>query len=258
MTTVVRASGMSEFLSIVPYLLGFTPSESIVILGLSDRRVVLTARVDIDPSDMAQAGLLVAKRSDAMIVVVYTEQPVPAWLGLPPCDDALLVTGGRWRSLLRDDPPDGGKPIPDVSPAQAALVAAGVAPMRSREEVETGLRPADVPTPEATAEAEALRPIPDRDRAWLGIEAHFGRGEELHDDAAQFLAIARNCEQDQRAVAPWFLYAWATWRMGDCIRTNIAIQHALDLDPGYSPARLLTEALHAGIDPREAPALTEV
>lgn len=260
----LRISSPSDLIAAVPYLIGFTPAESVVLVGLSGKRVVVTIRIDISDGEsglITAMGLAVAK-VEQVLLIAYTEQTLPQWLAMPPaCADALVVSAGRWRSLLCTNPdccPVEGTPMPGETPAvAAAAVAAGLVAMADRAEVTASIQPGQT-TQQATEQAEALGPINDRDRAWLAIDASFAACEDLHPIGAHYLDIARHCEQDQRAAAPWFLYAWTAWRNGDGVRAATALNHALAVDPSYSAARLLEAALHGGINPATTPALLDM
>jgi hypothetical protein len=262
--TTLRISSPSDLITAVPYLIGFTPAESVVLVGLTGTRVAVTIRIDVSDGE---AGLIKAmglafEKVEQVLLIAYTEQPLPQWLAMPPaCGDALLVTGGRWRSLLCTNPvccPAEGTPLTgDVPAVAAAAVAAGLVAMASRDEVTAALQPG-TPTPQASQQAEALTAIAARDRAWLAIDASFAAGQDLHPIAAHYLDIARHCAQDPRAAASWFLYAWTAWRIGDGVRAVTALGHVFALDPGYSAARLLQAALQGGINPATTPALTDM
>ena len=47
----VRITGPASLIAAVPYLLGFEPNESLVLVGLRDGQVTVTARVDLDELD---------------------------------------------------------------------------------------------------------------------------------------------------------------------------------------------------------------
>lgn len=132
MTTVLRASGSAEFLSIVPSLAGFTPTESLVLLPFRGPRTYGAMRLDLphdrdDPADYADAAIgLVSRvdRTDAVALVVYTDDAVQQTrdgLVLPfavevdellgraedaglRIVDALCVTSDGWSSYLDDGP----------------------------------------------------------------------------------------------------------------------------------------------------------
>ena len=53
----LRISSPSDLIAAVPYLIGFTPAESVVLVGLSGKRVVVTIRIDISDGE---SGLIKA------------------------------------------------------------------------------------------------------------------------------------------------------------------------------------------------------
>jgi hypothetical protein len=264
-TAPTRITSPTDLIAAVPYLLGFTPAESVVLVGLAKLRVAVTIRTDIAAGE---AGLTRAmtvptfREVDRILLVAYTEHDLPQWLAMPPaCTDALVVSAGRWRSLLCTQPgccPPEGNPLPETTPpVVAAAVAAGCAPMPTREDITAALRPGQ-PSAEATTAATALLPVDARDRAWLAIDDMFRTGQDLHPVAATYLDIARHSEQDRQATAAWFLYAWTCWRLGDSIRARAAIEHLSTLDPTYRAAHLLEWALQAGLNAAVAPALQDI
>ncbi|WP_314645541.1 DUF4192 domain-containing protein [uncultured Microbacterium sp.] len=146
MTTLLRASGSAEFLSIVPSLAGFTPRRSIVLLPFHGSRTCGAMRLDLPrpglaPEAYADALIgLVARVSgtDAVAAVVYTDEAaldtrdglvlpfavaVDELLGCAEdaglrIVDALCVTPDGWASYLVDDPElhplDGVPAAPEV------------------------------------------------------------------------------------------------------------------------------------------------
>ena len=132
MTTLLRASGSAEFLSIVPSLAGFTPTESLVLLPFRGSRTCGAMRLDLPRDERhleeyADAAIGLVSRvdaTDAVAVVVYTDdevQPTRDGLVLPftievgellqraddaglRIVDALCVSPSGWSSYLDDDP----------------------------------------------------------------------------------------------------------------------------------------------------------
>jgi hypothetical protein len=174
----VRISKPADLLGIVPYRLGFHPSESLVVFCLEGRRRrdKLVMRVDlVEPRhdeelvDHVASRIEHAKTSDAL-VVVYTEADddshglararLVRWLrrrlresgiGLL---DALLVRDGRWWSYLCNDRtccPTVGTPLP-AEPTAAAIsyaaetVAQGGAVLPDRAALVRSIEPSDDPT----------------------------------------------------------------------------------------------------------------
>lgn len=132
MTTLLRASGSAEFLSIVPSLAGFTPTDSLVLLPFHGTRTCGAMRLDLPDDDVslddyvdASIGLVArVDGTDAVAVVVYTDDEVHETrdgLVLPLAVeidellvraddaglrivDALCVTPSGWSSYLDRDP----------------------------------------------------------------------------------------------------------------------------------------------------------
>lgn len=265
MTGSVRITGPADLIEAVPYLLGFAPRESTVLLGLSGNRVAVAARVDLDAGERATTDVLrqLLEQTERAVMIVYTERPAPQWTRQPThlLGEALLVTGGRWYCLLCTDPaccPRDGRPLRTTPGAvSATAVSLGLAPARTRQEITDTLAPRDT-TAEATTAAETLTPIPARDRAWLALDALASDTDALEHSAARYLDIAQHCPQDQRAAAPWFLYAWAQWRRGDGARAMIALDYLDAAAPNYTAAELLRTATQAALNPHTTPSLAEL
>lgn len=145
----LRLSDPGSLLAGIPYLLGFHPEESFVILVLKAGRVKVSARVDLSVSvvDLAAKfdGVCADHGGDALLVVAYAGDPatgraaLTALLGeLGPLQvtEALVADGSRWWSLICDGPccPAEGTPYDlgshEVS-ARAVLAGAGVLPNRT-------------------------------------------------------------------------------------------------------------------------------
>ena len=85
-----------EVIRAVPYLLGFHPRESLVLLALNGSRLVLTVRLDLldvageDPTVLRETLAAVARaQADRLLGVVVTDTP------LPDSDTATTDTGER-------------------------------------------------------------------------------------------------------------------------------------------------------------------
>lgn len=148
-SSTLRVSGPADLISLVPYLLGFHPEESLVWVSLGRRGVEVTARVDLDAALAGVAGrgfaerllrqfgdgevLLVAYSADVALATAVLEN-LPA--GLPRRLDCIVVWGDRWRSILCDDPdccpPEGNPYDPTRSAAVAEAVVAGLSALPGR------------------------------------------------------------------------------------------------------------------------------
>ncbi|MDL9978257.1 DUF4192 family protein [Microbacterium sp. ASV49] len=139
MTTIVRAKGAAHFLSLVPSMLGFTPSESLVLIPFERGRSIGGMRFDLPASDEPADAVdriaatiigMVCRvaQADAFAVVVYTDAPYGS-IGEPPqaalaasllakadacgltLTDALCVAVDAWGSYVDPDCPDDGRPL---------------------------------------------------------------------------------------------------------------------------------------------------
>jgi hypothetical protein len=185
----VRISDPGEVAAAVPQLLGFHPTESLVLIalgGASGGRVRLTARADLPPDRYAPvvARDVVDRLTTggpaaavAAVAVVVSEAPDDGTAGDPglphqrlvhelvlactarrlPLRDVLLVRNGRWWSYDCPHPccaPGAGTPLPGgVSELAAASVAAGVVVAPDRAALAARLDPADGPAEEGMLRA---------------------------------------------------------------------------------------------------------
>src|SRR5512142_3146898 len=184
----LRLRSPGEILALIPYLLGFHPSESLVLVAVRGprRRVVCTLRWDLpavrsrfdrESAVSAIRSRLALVEGDAAVLVVYTRR-APGSRGLPlaslvstvqaaevPLLDTLLVHAERWWSYLCTDPrrcPPTGTPLPAVtepggaSGVAAAAVLAGRTALPSRAALAATLRPVDGAT-RASVDAAVAR-----------------------------------------------------------------------------------------------------
>jgi hypothetical protein len=197
---VLRLSSPDDVLAAVPYLLGFHPHQSLVVLGLSGprSRLGVNMRVDLagEPDRVADVvvSALRRDRAEEAIVVVY-EPPdtgenslagmewvevlrtalLPAGIRLR---EALRVDEGRWWSYLCREPhccPPEGTPVraPDSpggpSRVAATAVAAGMAALPDRAALRASLDP---PAPWTRAAVEQAL-----DRVGAELAGRLTRGE---------------------------------------------------------------------------------
>jgi hypothetical protein len=158
-----RISGPAELLQAIPYLLGFHPHQSLVLVGLADGRLVVTARVDLAdvPRGVVSHTLEAFVRSGAssVLAVCYddasaTGASLAQVIGLVDaaadalgCEllDALHVGDGRWWSLTCDAveccPPEGRELPNEPTAFAAAATYDGVVALPDRAALEAVLHP---------------------------------------------------------------------------------------------------------------------
>ncbi len=170
----LHLDGPGELLETLPYLLGFHPTDSVVLVGLDEARLVVTTRIDLDdandPALLADSvRILLRARARMAIVVVYAApgdwsvHSTPHHRDLPhhavaqsaaaavragglQWVDTLFVQSGRWWSYRgRSEERPGcieGTPLPgDAATGPASAVYAGRQAYPSREALESVLDP---------------------------------------------------------------------------------------------------------------------
>ncbi len=205
---VLTLSTPADVVEAIPFLLGFTPATSLVLIGLAGprRRVRLSVRVDLpgERHDTALADLLghhlEENGAERALLAVYTEAPA-AGAALPRLRlvetiravlgergirlaDALLVSAGRWWSYHCSDagccPPEGRALRPAIdgaSPVAATAAYAGLAALPSQEPLEESLRAPDGPAGVGAGEAADRVRQQLRSRQAAGISASALRAE---------------------------------------------------------------------------------
>ena len=168
----------ADMIAAVPYLLGFHPSESVVVVALRGRRVVFAARGDLPApgqpaAQRAAAASITAvvgrQGAEAATVIGYG----PAELVTPAVDavrdalaraglrllDALRVTGGRYWSYLCDNPeccPAAGTPFDAASTTVAAAATfAGQVALPDRAALVHQIAPVEGSSRESMGQATA-------------------------------------------------------------------------------------------------------
>lgn len=119
MTTVVKASSAADFLRLIPRILGYIPSESVVIVGFNGRRSTGAMRFDLpvlaDVEGVTSTIVGLATRIegiDGFAAIVYSSDIAIEGIGLPivntiqvhadraglPMNDGLVVASDGWVS----------------------------------------------------------------------------------------------------------------------------------------------------------------
>lgn len=143
--TQLRISSPAESAQIIPYLVGFTPQESLVISAIQDGRIQVTARVDLAdvlPGGAAENLLdrIWSRFPDADAhAVAYTADHETAWKLLARCDawlpygcQAMVIDANTWHT------PDGASGTIDPYGTLAAQATYhGLQRLGSRADLET-------------------------------------------------------------------------------------------------------------------------
>ena len=204
--------------ALVPQLIGFTPSESLVAISLRGRRrrVGLTLRVDLDDLSALSAQVVGALTRDGArdaVLVVHSDQPTCArhpWADLVDqvtdalagrrieVVEALLVRDGSWWSYgcAQSCCPPGGTPLDPGSPLLRAVASEhaydGRAVLGSRDELVASLQPR---LPLGAAVAQRLQAQAHGDIVARGSGA-------VRDEVARWRRALDDWEDRPGALAP--------------------------------------------------------
>jgi hypothetical protein len=275
-----RLSTPSDIVTAVPYLLGFEPADSLVVLSLQGarRRVGLTARVDLPRADVADrcardfVGYLKRDHALAALVVFYPPSGGCSHPSIGPLTaaitkrfaaahidigDVLCVYEGRWWSLHCTDeaccPPGGTLMSLEAPPAcAAALTVSGRVVFGSREELARTIDPVSGAVQLAMAYA-----LP-RICAQLGPRPHdvdvVAESVQLFRAAVQVrLVVARGgggdtalgIDETARLIAGL-----------DDVRVRDEILAWYDGEEGEATRQLLVELVKRAVPPYQVPTLT--
>ena len=155
----IAISSPATFVASLPYMVGFTPDESVVACWIKDDRVLVTQRADLMDSLMQPAAFTapaLRHQPDRVILAFYHhggpddpqhyDDRVEAFYSYVQADlevvDALWVDGDTYGSLICNDPECGPPEGRKIDPSLAAeFVLAGSAPASHRETLTTEAKP---------------------------------------------------------------------------------------------------------------------
>ncbi|GAA2110025.1 DUF4192 domain-containing protein [Microlunatus panaciterrae] len=147
----LKVTGSADFLAVVPYLLGFHPSESLVMVLVDSGELVMTARVDLVPLEFVDVltermcDVVSRQEASGVLLIAYSATSWPAGEILDQVAaampiaviDAIHADGSRWwsRCCTSADccPPEGTPYRIDDHPLAAEAVYAGLAAAPGRE-----------------------------------------------------------------------------------------------------------------------------
>lgn len=213
MTTIIRAAGAADFLALVPRLLGYLPTRSLVLIPFDGNRTLGALRLDLpgdlDPLDLDRTCSTVmgmvckVSHTDAVALIAYTDETFTATGGLPHAEvarsllahadrcglrasEALCVAADGWGSYLDPGCPDTGRPLTDIPYDHAAL---SDEPMPVRDQAAG----ADLPAVDLAGKERIGRAIAEIDRAMGSL---FGDGAPREAPRIAPAALATVCRMD--------------------------------------------------------------
>lgn len=279
---MITVRGPSTLIAAIPAVLGFNPENSLVLITATADTLTSVLRVDLSGSAVAVDKLVAAivnGGADSVIAVVIGDyQPA-----CPECDQldlielgAALLThgitlarsyqldaitdGACWRNLETGETGAAGAPGASVVAAEAVLagrrlvdtraeLVAEIAPDSERAERVRALIGTVTPTPDDPTDG----PMTDADIAVLAVALSDGTLRDIayHSAAAGVMVwteAARALPDPYRGAA-LAVVAFGAYARGDGPRAGVAIEAALQSDPGNAMAQMLDAALQGGMPP---------
>lgn len=241
-TAPVKLRSPADLIALVPYLLGFHPTDSVVVIAFRDRQLAFAARSDLP----GQRGPVRAAVRETVSMVTRQAADAVALLGYGPAaavdpvlravrraadrrglrvQDMLRIDDGRWWSYLCEDPrccpPEGTRIDPTASEVTAWCAYTGLTAAASRAELAQRVAPVDEPAQAAMAAAtdRARQALQD----WLAALPESGREEAVLAEGTPAVqaAIARYADggslDDNELARLALLLGWipvrdAAWR----------------------------------------------
>ncbi|XVV12733.1 DUF4192 domain-containing protein [Actinoplanes sp. CA-131856] len=236
----------AELITVTSYVIGFHPTDSVVVIGVRDGVVGFAARHDLPPpgDDIDAEPLVavaVAQPSHYFAIIGYgpptrvTEAVTRTLAALERAGlivfDALRVTEGRWWSYVCTawccNPPDGNPCLPAHHPVAATAVFRGMVALPDRKALVASVAPVEgearasmvVATARARVRMAELRaegrPARQAGReAVRAAEARYRARGELTDDEAAWLGVlladawVAGYALDRFGPEPWRLDLW--------------------------------------------------
>ena len=154
----LRLRSPADVVAAIPYLIGFHPADSVVVLACDNARGAYAVRLDLTAQDALLehiADLVARRRPEGVIVAGYgpIDRVTPMVERVRDRLDAsgvrlreaLRVEAGRFWSYLCSDsaccPPEGTHVDVSTSPVAAAAIAGGLVALPDRHELERALEP---------------------------------------------------------------------------------------------------------------------
>lgn len=247
MTTIIRAEAAHDFLDLVPALVGYRPSRSVLCVAFDGNRTGGVLRHDL-PDEPEAADALVRTMvgtmcriagADAVVPVVYTEQRFDG-AGMPHRDlldslarraeeagflvrDALCVAADGWGSLLDEHLPPGGRPLALIDESPVASRADEHGPLAESPTALVSLPEPDSET--AAAIARILDGLGDGDPAAPSASGMLDELErELGDALDPVVAGERLARVEDRSAArlAWILHLLDRPAFRDAIMLQVA------------------------------------
>ncbi len=293
----IQVDEPGELVALVPYLIGFQPANSLLVLVFDQRALTVIVRsdlADLSRLDEHRLSELVDNCVDPEVMLIGWGRDLQqihdalgaaeSFLGVARVVDSLICDGERWWS--RSEPSGPGQPVPRATTGVATAVAAGCAPLSSRDELA-----ASVGGPGRQLERRLAPLYRERHADWsqLSVDQRGSAMRELvtagcreapvhQSDLIDLAVLADEVvvrdvawtlltrQQARDHVALWTQVvalapdAWATpalcllgmaaWVSGNGALQGCCVARARGLEPDYSMLQLLEDLTTRAVPPR--------
>jgi len=243
----VKVDGQDGALGAAAALLGFNPTDSVVVMCLSGprRRIGPVIRVDLDhgqiPAGSAeQLAAHAARHADEVIVMTFTDTGAAA---AP--DTAALVAALRPTCTVLEviDAANTPHEVPEQLLAATALSGRAVLPDRAALARSVAHTPTTHPADPAIL--AAMDNVTGRDQ-WLTTH-----GSDPASLPALVAAVQATRDTDPRIPNMSAALAVIAYRNGDGALAQVALDRALRSDPAHRLAQLMLAVMAAGLHPSD-------
>jgi hypothetical protein len=274
---VVRMTTPAQLVAALPVQLGYTPTESLVVVCCHEPRgrTGLTMRVDLPPSRHEDAlvdqvvAIVRGQQATRVVMVIYTEAPDSELLPravlmeslVDAFDDlivteALLVRDGRFWSYVCEGPccPAEGTPVDEaedsaeVQTLRLEQLARGESPLASREALEQSIA-----GPSFLAQQEASQRCDEASERYADAILEAGLDEARREAIAAWTQALEDSEDPRWQLSPAQSAALSASLIDLVVRDSVA---ALWQPEQPALRRLLEQVARATPPPHDAPVCT--
>lgn len=229
MTEIHRVETDQDLIDALPLIMGFMPTDSLVMVCVNGVRFGMSARIDLGDFDMLKAGVkaCLAQNPDSITLLAVGEAEATA--------KALKQAQALFGPLVY-------KTVSAENPEVPSAVAMDYAAKHDR--------------------SDALRTRDQIEADWSFIGGDIPvMGEAERDELFAIMLKADKIEPSmwqsmaRRTVEPsanvYMLAALAHFLCGDGANAGIGVQHAEKIEPNHTLARLIRAVLTSGISPEK-------
>lgn len=255
--TTVRLSGDEGLLSAIPAILGFHPTDSVVIACMQGTRNRLGPIIRIDLTDVLSAPIPLAvqmsgvmyRHADRAVLVFYGTDADPMRFA-----ETLRTFGAPINGTLFV----GNEPHHIDAALHAETVALGNVVQPTRECLRTRVEFDEKSSDEVDAVlASAMRDYASRDRF---LATHMADARPALEQVLAMCRLTRDSKEDDSSMVLANMCAVAgllAYRCGDGALAQVCLDRSLRVDPAHNLARMVIQVISVGIPPAELDHLME-